>query len=85
MKKKIQGIPPLQRKLKFRVIIMAVMLAVVVAAVVMVSVVMVSVVFPVSDRGSGVVGWWHWWWWVVTVVVTATAVKSNQMLEISLN
>ena len=85
MKKKIQGIPPLQRKLKFRVIIMAVMLAVVVAAVVMVSVVMVSVVFPVSDRGSGVVGWWHWWWWVVTVVVTATAVKSNQMLEMSLN
>ena len=56
-----------------------------VAAVVMVSVVMVSVVFPVSDRGSGVVGWWHWWWWVVTVVVTATAVKSNQMLEMSLN
>jgi hypothetical protein len=85
VKKKIQGIPPLQRKLKFRVIIMAVMLAVVVAAVVMVSVVMVSVVFPVSSRGSGVGGWWHKWWWVVAVVVTATAVKSNQMLEISLN
>jgi hypothetical protein len=85
VKKKIQGIPPLQRKMKFWIIIMAVMLAVVVAAVVMVSVVMVSVVFPVSGRGSGVGGWWHWWWWVVAVVVTATAVKINQMLEISLN
>ena len=56
----MQGIPPLQRKLKFRVIIMAVVLAVLVAAVVMVSVMMVSVVFPVSGRGSDVGGWWHW-------------------------
>jgi hypothetical protein len=83
VKKKMQGIPPLQRKLKFRVIIMAVVLAVLVAAVVMVSVMMVSVVFPVSGCGSDVGGWWHWWWGVVAVVVTATAVKSNQMLDIS--
>ena len=79
----MQGIPPLQRQLKFRVIIMAVVLAVLVAAVVMVSVMMVSVVFPVSGRGSDVGGWWHCWWGVVAVVVTATAVKSNQMLDIS--
>jgi hypothetical protein len=81
----LQGIPPLQIKLKLWVITIDVVLAVVVAAVVMVSVVMVSVVFAVSGRGSGVGACWHWWWWVVAVVVAAMAVKSNQMLEISLN